>query len=313
MDAPRRPRDLKDRALALVSGLLAGGRVPFMRRGPHLTAVLESRMWEMAPSKQETDRTFRTADGTLWTLEFQFRVAQAEIARMAGYHLTLVRQHPRHAVQTMVLWGTRRPPARALHVQQVTFRARQVFLRSLVAEDDLARWRWVAERRGRLPREAAMELTAVPLMGRTVAMRALLEQALALAERLDPDLRDAVRGAMLCLGYDALPDPSDRAWARKGLSGVPVKDQLWEDLKRDLMEIYHADWRAEGRAEGALAQARVWLAEAFRGRFGAVPAAVEQAIAATTDLAQLSAWHRYVIAAKPESPALDPCASGARW
>ena len=104
-----------------------------MRRGPHLTAVLESRMWEMAPSKQETDRTFRTADGTIWAFEFQFRVAQAEIARMAGHHLTLVRQHPRHAVQTMVLWGTRRSPARALHVQQITFRPRQVFLRSLVA------------------------------------------------------------------------------------------------------------------------------------------------------------------------------------
>ncbi len=57
------------------------------------------------------------------------------------------------------------------------------------------------------------------------------------------------------------------------------------------------DGLEKGRHEGELHQARVWLLEAFAARFEDPPAAVRDAVAATSDLERLSQWLRAVVRA----------------
>ncbi len=280
-EVPRQPRNFKDRALIWISGLLAGGHVPLVADSPRLVRAIDRQLFVMAPSEQETDRTFLAEDGSIWSFEFQFRDGEDDAARMAVYHLTLLRQHPGRRVATVIYWGHRLPPARPLVLQQVTFHPRQVFLRDLLGEDELARWRLRAED-GPLGREAALELAMLPLMQHMPGMRNLLEAALPLTEHLEPDLRAPTRAAMICLGYGELQSPTDRSWAREELLGVPVVGQeLFEDLIHD----------------GELREARVALLDAFTARFEDPPAAIREAAAKTSDLDMLRQWLRAVVRA----------------
>ena len=293
-NAPRQPRNLKDRALLWISGLLAGARVPLVQGAPRLLHVVDSRMWNMAPAKQETDRTLLAEDGSIWTFEFQFRESEADHARMAGYYLTLLQQHPGHPIHTVVFWGQRQPPERPLHLQEVVFNPRQVFLQALLAEEELERWRLRAQTHTPLDREAALELAMLPLMHHSTGMRGLLEAALPVTDCLEHDLRDPVRAAMLCLGYTELQTDTDRAWARRELLNMPVVGQeLFEDLIREGLE----KGRQEGELAGALRQAQEAVLEAFAARFDAAPASVSDAVAKTTDLELLTRWHRAVVRA----------------
>ncbi len=295
----RQPRDFKDRALRWIAGLLPGARVPLVADAPRLLRVVDSTLYGMGPTQQETDRTFLADDGAIWTFEFQFREGEEDVARMAGYHLVLAQAHRGQAVHSVIFWGHRQPPARLLQVHEVTFAPRQVFLQALVAEDELQRWRrrWEA---GPLPREAALELAMLPLMRRTLGMRQLLEAALPLAQGLPEDLRTPVRAAMLCLGYGDLETPAEREWARRGLLGMPVVGQeLFEDLVREGLE----KGLEQGRQEGELGQARADLLKVFTLRLGAVPDAVQQAVAATDDLPLLGRWFEIVACAKDAAEA----------
>ena len=298
-DAPRQPRNFKDRALAWISGLLAGGHVPLVPGSPRLLRVMDRQLFAMSPTQEETDRTFLAEDGSIWTFEFQFRDSEADVARMAGYHLTLLRQYPGRAVETVIFWGRRRGPERAMRLQQVTFQPRQVFLQDLRAEAELARWRQRAKE-GPLGRDAAMELAMLPLMRHTLDMRMLLEEALPIAERLEVDLRAPTRAAMLCLGYGELRSPTDRMWARGELLNMPVVGQeLFEDLVRDGEQ----KGRQEGELAGALRQAQEAVLEAFAARFDAVPTAVREAVAQASELERLSQWLRAVVRAQDAAAA----------
>ena len=242
-------------------------------------------------------------DGSIWTCEFQFRDAEADAARLAGYYLSLARAHPARAVHSVIFWGRRLPPSRPLRVQQVTFQPHQVFLQALLAEAELERWRQRALQGPPLGREAALELAMLPLMHHTLGMRPLLEAALPVAEGLEPDLRAPTRAAMLCLGYGELQSPTDRLWARGELLNMPVVGQeLFEDLVRD--------GEQKGELAGALRQAREAVVEAFAARFDAVPTAVREAVAQASDLKRLSQWHRGVVraqdAAAAEAAVLGP-------
>ena len=187
---------------------------------------------------------------------------------------------------TVIFWGRRRGPERAFRLGQVTFQPRQVFLQDLFAEAELARWSLRAKQ-GPLGREAALELAMLPLMRHTLGMRALLEAALPVAERLEADLRAPTRAAMLCLGYGELQTPTDRAWARGELLNMPVVGQeLFEDLVRD------------GERAGAVHQAQKAVLEAFAARFDAVPTAVRDAVAQASDPERLSQWLRGVVRAQ---------------
>ena len=202
------------------------------------------------------------------------------------------------AVRTDIFWGRRPPPERPLQVEQVIFHPRQVFLQSLLAEAELERWREPAAPPGR---EAALELALLPLMRHTLEMRPLLEAALPVTERLEPDLRGPTRAAMLCLGYGELHSPTDRAWAREELLHMPVVGQeLFEDLIRDGLER----GLEKGRAEGELRRAQQVVLEAFAARFEDPPAALRDAVAQTGDLEQLSRWHREVVRAASSAAAL---------
>ena len=103
----------------------------------------------------------------------------------------------------------------------------------------------------------AFELAMLPLMRHTLGMRALLEKALPVVERLDADLREPTRAAMLCLGYGELSSSADREWARRELLNMPVVGQeLFEDLVRDGEEKGLERGRHEGELVGALHQAQ---------------------------------------------------------
>ena len=310
-EEPRQPRNFKDRALVWISGLLAGGHVPLVEDSPRLMRVVDRQLFVMAPSEQETDRTFLAEDDSVWSFEFQFRDSEADVARMAGYHLTLLRQHPGRVVETVIFWGHRLPPEEPLHLPQVTFHPRQVFLQALLAETELARGRRRAEAGAPLDREAALELVMLPLMRHTLGMRNLLEAALPVTERLEPDLRAPTRAAMLCLGYGELQSPTDRAWAREELLNVPVVGQeLFEDLVRDGLEKGLERGLEQGRHEGELHQAQKAVLEAFTARFEDLPAAVREAVAKTSDMELLSQWHRAVVRA-PDAAAAAAAVLGA--
>ena len=71
--APRQPRNFKDRALVWISGLLVGGHVPLVPDSPRLLRVVDRQLFAMAPTQEETDRTFLAEDDSIWSFEFQFR------------------------------------------------------------------------------------------------------------------------------------------------------------------------------------------------------------------------------------------------
>ena len=245
----------------------------------------------MALTQEQTHRAFLAEDGSIWTFEFQFRDSGVDLARMAGYHLSRVRQYPRQAVHTVVSWGRRLPSRQHLQVQQVTSQPHQVFLQAMLAEEEVERWRQGSQQEPSLGREAALELAMLPLMRHTLGMRALLEAALPIAERLEADLRAPTRAATLCLGYGELQTPTDRAWARGELLNMAVVGQeLFEDLVRDGEE--------KGRREGEVHQAQKAVLEAFAARFDAVPTAVRDAVAQASDPERLSQWHRAVVRAQ---------------
>ena len=155
----------------------------------------------------------------------------------------------------------------------------------------------------------------LPLMRHTLGMRALLEKALPVVERLDADLREPTRAAMLCLGYGELSSSADREWARRELLNMPVVGQeLFEDLVRDGeekglekglerglergLEQGLEQGLERGRHEGEVRQAQKSVLEAFAARFDAVPVAVRDAVAQASDLERLSQWLRVVVRAQ---------------
>ena len=274
-----RPRNLKDRALRWIASLLPGARVPLVPGAPRLTAVLPSDIHAVAITRQETDRTLFAEDGSVWTFEFQFAQGRADVARMAGYHLALAQLYPHRAVHTVVFWGRRQPSPRPPQVHQVTFAPHQVFLRTMDAEAEMARWRPFLDSGGVLPREEALVLAMLPLMRHAPPMRVLLQEALAVTAGLEEDLREPVRAAMLCLGYAELETEDDQAWARGVLLGMPVVGQ---ELFQDLVQ--------QGLREGELRQARQWLLKVLAIRLGSVPEAVRQAVTQQGDLERLTQW-----------------------
>ena len=78
-----------------------------------------------------------------------------------------------------------------------------------------------------------------------------------------------------------------------------VGQELCEDLVRDGLE----QGRQEGRHEGELGQARADLLKVFILRLGAVPEAVQQAVAAADDLPRLNRWFEIVACAKDAAEA----------
>ena len=273
------PHNLKDRVLIWMTSLLQGAHVALVPDSPRLLRVLDSRLYTMAPTQQETDRTFLAEGRSIWTFEFQFRQSRTDVARMATYHLTLAQHYPRHTVHTVIYWGRRLPPARPLQVQQVSFVPQQVFLRALAAEDLLGQWREALARDGKLPPETALPLAMLPLLRRTAPLRPLLEEALPLAAGLAEGLREPARAAMLCLAYPELKQPADQEWARGVLLGMPVVGQeLFEDLIR------------EGMEKGELRQARQAVLDVFLVRFQSVPAEVRQVVEQAGRLDVLRAW-----------------------
>lgn len=83
-----------------------------------------------------------------------------------------------------------------------------------------------------------------------------------------------------------------------------VGQELFEDLIRDGLEQGLERGREQGRHEGELHQARLWLLEAFAARFEDPPAALREAVSKTSDLEQLSLWHREVVRAPSAAAAL---------
>ena len=330
-EEPRQPRNFKDRALIWISGLLVGGHVPLVADSPRLMRVVDRQLFVMAPSEQETDRTFLAEDGSIWSFEFQFRDSEADVARMAGYHLTLLRQYPGRVVETVIFWGHRPPSEEPLRLARVIFHPRQVFLQALLAETELGRWRRRAEEGPPLGRAAALELVLLPLMRHTLGMRKLLEAALPVTEWLEPDLRAPTRAAMLCLGYGEMQSPTDRAWARLEVLNVPVVGQeLFEDLVRDGLEKGLEEGLEKGRVkgleegleeglekglekgrhDGEVRQAQKAVLEAFTARFDDPPATLREAVTKTDDLTLLTQWLRAVVRA-PDATSAEAAVVGA--
>lgn len=102
---PRQSRNFKDRGLLVVfwvSGPLNGGRLPLVPAPPRLARVVGCQLFAMAPTREETDRTLRTEDGSIWTAQLRSRDSEADAARMARCQLTLLRRYPGRAVQTVL-------------------------------------------------------------------------------------------------------------------------------------------------------------------------------------------------------------------
>jgi hypothetical protein len=265
---PRVVRQSTDIVLKLIAAALGGDL--FARFGvplPPIVEALPTELPQLEVRTQHTDQLFRLADDSILHLEFQTTLRPGDLRRFCAYNLAVCEQYDQ-PVWTVVLYGagihsapdTWQYGSQNFHVQNI-----------LVGQEDgdavLQRLHEKAARGEPFTPADRVDLILSPLMRQSRPVQDVLRDAAPLTQRLPAAQQEPTVGALLGLAYHYVDEEVVRAILEELSMANPLQELIDE---------------REARAK------RQALRTFLQARFGALPEAVEQRIAAA-DADQLDA------------------------
>jgi hypothetical protein len=258
------PRQSTDIVLKLIAAALGGDL--FARFGvplPPIVEALPTELPQLEVRTQHTDQLFRLADDSILHLEFQTTQRLGDLLRFADYSLDVCQRYGR-PVWTVVLYGAgiRNAPD-TWQSGSHTFRVQNILVGQEDGDAVLQRLHEKAARGEPFTATDRVDLIFSPLMRQSRPVPDVLREAAPLTQRLPPAQQEPTVGALLGLAYHYVEEDVVRAILEDLSMANPLQELIDERV-------------AQGEIEGQRRALRTFL----QGRFGTLPEAVEQRIAA---------------------------------
>ena len=292
MSQPRVVRQSTDIVLKLIAAALGGDL--FARFGvplPPIVEALPTELPQLEVRTQHTDQLFRLADDSILHLEFQTTLQPGDLRRFCAYNLAVCQQYDQ-PVWTVVLYGagihsapdTWQYGSQNFHVQNI-----------LVGQEDgdavLQRLHEKAARGEPFTPADRVDLILSPLMRQSRPVPDVLREAAPLTQRLPKAQQEPTVGALLGLAYHYVEEDVVKAILEELSMANPLQELIDERV---------AQGEARGEAIGEIRGKREAARTVLQARFGTLPDAVAQRIAAA-DVDQLDALiGRAAIVASPD-------------
>jgi hypothetical protein len=268
LDQPRVVRHSTDIVLKLIAAALGGDL--FARFGvplPPIVDALPTELPQLEVRTQHTDQLFRLADDSILHLEFQTTQRRGELMRFAAYNLAVCQQYEQ-PVWTVVLYGAGiRSAPDTWQSGSLTFRVQNILVGQEDGDAVLQRLREKAACGEPLTASDRVDLIFSPLMRQSRPVQDVLREVAPLTQRLPKAQQEPTVGALLGLAYHYVDEDVVRTILEELSMANPLQELIDERM-------------AEGK--------RQILRTVLQARFGALPEAVEQRIAAA-DADQLNA------------------------
>jgi hypothetical protein len=281
---PRVAWQSTDIVLKLIAAALGGDL--FARFGvplPPIVEALPTELPQLEVRTQHTDQLFRLADDSILHMEFQTTLRPGELTRFAAYNLAVFQQYEQ-PVWTVVLYGTGIRSAPDLWQSgSLTFRVQNILVGQEDGDAVLQRLREKAARGEAFTAVDRVDLILSPLMRQSRPVPDVLREAVPLTQRLPQPQQEPTIGALLGLAYHYINEDVVQAILEELSMANPLQTLIDER-------------EARGETRGKREALRTFL----QGRFGTLPEAVEQRIAAA-DVDQLDVLlGRAAIVASPD-------------
>jgi hypothetical protein len=261
-------RHSTDIVLKLIAAALGGDL--FARFGvplPPIVDALPTELPQLEMRTQHTDQLFRLADDSILHLEFQTTQRPGDLRRFCAYNLAVCEQCDQ-PVWTVVLYGAGiRSAPDTWQSGSLTFRVQNLLVGQVDGDAVLQRLRGKAARGEPFTPTDRVDLILSPLMRQSRPVQDVLREAAPLTQRLPEAQQEPTVGALLGLAYHYVDEDVVRAILEELSMANPLQELIDE---------------REARAK------RQALRTFLQARFGALPEAVEQRIAAA-DADQLDA------------------------
>ena len=280
MSQPRVARQSADIVLKLIAAALGGDL--FARFGvplPPIVDALPTELPQLEVRTQHTDQLFRLADNSILHLEFQTTQRPGDLRRFCAYNLAACQQYDQ-PVWTVVLYGAGiRSAPDTWHSGSLTFRVQNILVGQEDGDAVLQRLREKAARGEPFTPTDRVDLILSPLMRQSRPVQDVLREAAPLTQRLPEAQQETTVGALLGLAYHYVEEDVVRAILEELSMANPLQELIDERVARG---------EARGEAMGEIRGKREMLRIFLQSRFGTLPEAVAQRIAAA-DADQLDA------------------------
>ena len=250
-------------AVALGGDLFARFGVPL----PPIVDALPTELPQLEVRTQHTDQLFRLADDSILHLEFQTTLRPGDLRRFCAYNLAVCEQYDQ-PVWTVVLYGAgiRNAPDTWQYGSQ-NFRVQNILVGQEDGDAVLQRLHQKAARGEAFTATDRVDLILSPLMRQSRPVPDVLRAAAPLTQRLPKAHQEPTVGALLGLAYHYVQEDVVRAILEELSMANPLQELIDERV-------------AQGVAQGEIEGQRRALRTFLQGRFGTLPEAVEQRIAA---------------------------------
>jgi hypothetical protein len=281
-------RQSADIVLKLIAAALGGDL--FARFGvplPPIVDALPTELPQLEVRTQHTDQLFRLADDSILHLEFQTTLRPGDLRRFCAYNLAVCLQYER-PVWTVVLYGAgiRSAPDTWQYGSQ-NFRVQNILVGQEDGDAVLQRLHEKAARGEPFTPTDRVDLILCPLMQQKRPVQDVLREAAPLTQRLPAGQQESTAGALLGLAYHYVDEDVVRAIVEELSMANPLQELIDERV-------------AQGEATGEIRGKRQAVRTVLQARFGSLPEAVEQRIAAA-DADQLDTLvSRAAIVASPD-------------
>jgi hypothetical protein len=281
---PRVVRQSTDIVLKLIAAALGGDL--FARFGvplPPIVDALPTELPQLEVRTQQTDQLFRLADDSILHLEFQTTLRRGDLLRFAAYSLDVCQRYGQ-PVWTVVLYGAGiRSAPDTWQSGSHTFRVQNILVGQEDGDAVLRRLHEKAARGEPFTPTDRVDLILSPLMRQSRPVQDVLREAAPLTQRLPAAQQEPTVGALLGLAYHYVDENVVKAILEELSMANPLQELIDER-------------EARGEIRGKRQAVRTFL----HARFGALPEAVEQRIAAA-DADQLDTLvSRAAIVASPD-------------
>ncbi len=282
--------------------------VLFKLEAEHLAHLLPSRYgFSLAPIRrhlptelpqldlhlERLDHVFELEDGSILHLEFEAAVGVADLRRFVRYGLALLETYPDRRVQTVVFCGprTRQAPL-PIDGGTLTYRLDGVLVGAQDGAVTLVRLRALAASGGPWGEADRLDLMLLPLMRHELETEVVVREGLVLAEALPAAEQPRAMGALLALAYHYVGEAALNRLMEGLMSTNLLAQVLAETMERGIaqgvergiaqgVERGIAQGVERGIAHGRAEEARVLLRRYLTRRFGVIPPALEERIAAS--------------------------------
>lgn len=226
---------------------------------------------------ERLDRVVELEDDTVLHLEFEAELSIRDLRRFVGYGLGLLDAYPGQRVLTVAICGPRSravPPP--IDLAPIPYRLVCVKIGDQDGEGTLDRLRALAASGAPWSQADRMDLIMLPMLQHERDTESVVREGLTLATSLPAEQQPRAMGALLALAYHYAGEAVLNRLVEE-LMGTNLLEQIFaEQLERRFTQGIE-----RGIAQGRAEEARLLLRRYLERRFGAIPPALEERIAAS--------------------------------